>query len=135
MANVADNLKRVLAAEDNAALLGVVRFNLEKAGFEVQTARNGRLAWEALEQSPFDLVVTDQQMPELTGEELCRRMRSDARFVDVPVIMLTAKCLELNRAMLRDELRIFEVLSKPFSPRELVQTVHACLADHATAQP
>ncbi len=65
--------KRILVADDNAALALVVRFHLEQAGFQVTVARNGKEAWKLLQSQAFDLLVTDQQMPELSGCELCAR--------------------------------------------------------------
>jgi CheY-like chemotaxis protein len=120
--------KRILVAEDNAALAIVVRFHLERAGFAVVTAADGDEMWERLQAEPFDLVVTDQQMPGATGCEVCQRMRKDPALADLPVVMLTAKGLEMELGWLRDELGVREVLPKPFSLQELVETVENCLA-------
>ena len=98
--------KRVLVAEDNSALASVVRFNLERVGFEVSVASNGLEAWELAQANDFDLVVTDQQMPELTGCELCKLLRQTEGYRDVPIIMLTAKGLELELSRLRADLAI-----------------------------
>ena len=65
-----DQHKRILVAEDDIAMGGVIRFNLQKAGFDVTLVRSGKAAWELLEQADFDLVVSDFQMPEMTGGEL-----------------------------------------------------------------
>ena len=119
---------KILVAEDNPALAGVVRFNLERAGFDVTMAANGREAWEIAEHETFDLIVTDQQMPEMTGIELCQQLRQAEMHAKTPVVMLTAKGLELDRQALRDELKVVDVLPKPFSPFELVQTIEECLA-------
>jgi len=122
------NPPRVLVAEDNLALAGVVRFNLEHAGFQVTVARDGQEAWDAMQDVSFDVLVTDQQMPRLTGEQLCTRIRADARFDRLPMIMVTAKGFELELQDLRDRLGVKEVIAKPFSPRDLVRTVQDCLA-------
>lgn len=121
------SLKRVLVVEDNVALREVVRFNLLQAGFEVVVARNGQEAWVMLQQWSFDMVVTDQQMPVMTGYELCQRMRQDPRHLSTPIVMLTAKGFELDAARLRDELGIQDVIVKPFSPRGLVRTIETFL--------
>lgn len=115
--------KHILVAEDNAALASVVRFNLERAGFQVTVAHNGRAAWEAVQDETFDLVITDQQMPEMTGCEFCAKFRSVDRFRDTPVIMLTAKGMELELPKLKAELGIAATFLKPFSPREIVAAV------------
>lgn len=120
--------KWILVAEDNAALASVVRFNLERAGFQVIVANNGLQAWEKLQHDPIDLLVTDQQMPEMTGAELCETLRSVPDFAELPVIMLTAKGMELELPRLRDELKITATFLKPFSPKEIVKAVEDCLA-------
>ena len=125
---MAGNRKRILVVEDNPALASVVRFNLERAAFQATVARNGREAWERLESEEFDLVVTDHQMPEMTGCELCRRMRSHERHAETDVIMLTAKGLELELPRLREELGVVAVFPKPFSPIELVQAIQNQMA-------
>jgi CheY-like chemotaxis protein len=121
-------LKRVLVVEDNIALREVVRFNLVQAGFEVAVARNGLEAWQAIDQCSFDMVVTDQQMPIMTGYELCQRMRQDPRHVSTPILMLTAKGFELDARRLREELGVHDVIVKPFSPRALVRTIENFIA-------
>ena len=118
---------RILIADDNRAMAHVVQFNLERAGYDVRVARTGLEAWEMVQALSFDLVVTDYQMPDLNGEELCRRMRQEERFATIPVILLSAKGLELDAGRLRDELGFAAVIFKPFSPRALLETVVAAL--------
>ncbi len=126
--------KRILVADDNPALSSVVRFNLQRAGFAVTVARNGLEAWNHLERNSFDMVVTDHQMPEMTGCELCERMRGDSRHAETPIIMLTAKGLELELPRLQEELGVVAVFPKPFSPVELVKAI-ADRLEHAGAAP
>lgn len=123
-----DVAKRILVAEDNPALAAVVRLHLEHAGFEVTVARDGREAWNCLQRQDFDLLVTDHQMPELSGCELLCRMRQTERLASVPVLMLTAKGLEFEREQVRASFGVLDVLPKPFSPRQLVDQVESCLA-------
>jgi CheY-like chemotaxis protein len=122
--------KHVLVAEDNPALAGVVRFNLKRAGFGVTVARNGREALAAACQNTFDLVITDQQMPELTGTELCGELRRRDEYKRTPIIMLTAKGLELDVEDLRRRLGVSAALPKPFSPAELICLVEDCLVEN-----
>ena len=120
---IAGGEKKALVVEDNLALGGVVRFNLERAGFHVALARNGREACLLLEQATFDVVVTDYQMPVMNGEELCRYMREDARHQRTPVIILTAKQLEIDLPGLQRDLGVVQAFAKPFSPQELTGAV------------
>ena len=115
--------KHILVAEDNAALASVVRFNLERVGFRVTVANNGRQAWDNLQNETYDLLLTDQQMPEMTGCELRQTLRSVPELAELPVIMLTAKGMELELPRLRDELKITATFLKPFSPKEVVKAV------------
>ena len=115
--------RHVLVADDNAALASVVRFNLQRAGFRVTVARNGRIAWELVQEEAFDLIVTDQQMPEMSGCEFCAKLRNLDQYRDTPVIMLTAKGMELELPRLKSELGIAATFLKPFSPSAIVQAV------------
>ena len=115
--------KRALIVDDNLALARVTQFALDRAGYETQTARNGRLALEVAQATQFDVVVTDQQMPEMTGIELCRELRKLPTYAECPIILLTAKGLELELPRLREELGINAVFSKPFSPGAVVRAV------------
>jgi len=121
--------RHILIVEDNSALASVVRFNLQRAGFQVTVARNGRVAWEAVQEQTFDLIVTDQQMPEMTGCEFCEKLRALDEYRDTPVIMLTAKSMELDLPRLKAELGIAATFLKPFSPKEIVKSVE----DHLEA--
>lgn len=113
----------ILVAEDERVMSDVIRFNLLRAGYDVTVARNGEEAWERLQTRSCDLLLTDFQMPRLTGVELCRKLRNELPDWPVPVILLSARGLELNASVLQAELGIAAILFKPFSPRELIQIV------------
>ena len=120
--------RRALIVDDNVALARVTQFALDGAGFDTETAFNGRLALEAALATPFDIVITDQQMPEMTGVELCQELRSRAEYASCPIILLTAKGLELELPRLRDELGIDATFAKPFSPSAIVKACGELLA-------
>ena len=113
----------VLVVEDNSALANVLKFNLERSGFQVTTARNGREAWDILQNVPADLIVADHQMPEMSGIELCRQMRSDQRWRSTPFMLVTAKRMELDIDAIHEELNITRTFSKPFSPAAVLNAV------------
>ena len=119
--------KRILIAEDNPVIAHVLRFNLERCGFEVSVAENGRRAIELLEGNRFDVILTDYQMPEVDGEELCRQVRLDERHADASLFLVSAKGCELNIPRLTEEFSLSKVLFKPFSPREVCNLVCASL--------
>ena len=129
---MAVNTHSVLVAEDNGILADVLRFNLQRAGFEVVTVENGRLALEELQQRPFDLLITDYQMPEVDGQLLCKLIREQNAFEHLPIIMCSAKGLELDVQALCEEYRISKVISKPFSTQELVGLARALITVETT---
>ncbi len=115
--------KSVLIVDDNLALLRVTQFAMERAGFQTQTARNGRLALDLAKSTAFAAVITDQQMPEMTGIELSRALRALPEYRECPIFLLTAKGLELELSRLREDLGINGVFCKPFSPLAVVKAV------------
>ncbi len=123
-----DRARRILIVDDNVALARVIQFAMDGAGFDTVTASNGQIAFDLAKESPFDMVITDQQMPEMTGVELCRGLRDMPEYKDCPIILLTAKGLELELPCLQDEYEIDATFSKPFSPSALVKTVNELLA-------
>ncbi|HEX5470476.1 MAG TPA: response regulator [Lacipirellulaceae bacterium] len=118
---------KILVCEDNVALSGVICFNLVRAGFEVTSVGNGRLALDALERGSFDLVLSDQQMPMMTGIQLCENLRQLPAYRRTPVILLTAKCMEIRFERLVEKLNISTTLPKPFSPSELINCIETAL--------
>jgi two-component system alkaline phosphatase synthesis response regulator PhoP len=114
----------ILVADDEAPIANVVAMKLRNAGLEVIVALDGQEAYErALAERP-DFIITDLQMPGMSGLELCARLAAEVG--GVPTILLTAKGFELDRAALIG-LPIHRVMSKPFSPRELLSTVQEAL--------
>jgi len=123
---------RILVVDDEPDLLELVRFNLDRAGYQVDVAETGSRALESLQRSVPDLLVLDLMLPDLSGEEICRRVRADPALADLPVIMLTAKGEELDRVV-GFELGADDYVTKPFSPRELVLRVKAVLRRRSDA--
>jgi CheY-like chemotaxis protein len=118
---------KILVCEDNVALSGVISFNLVRAGFEVVSVANGRSALDALEKGNFDLVLSDQQMPMMTGIQLCENLRELPAHRNTPFILLTAKCMEIDFIRLQEKLGVSKALPKPFSPSELIGCIEEAL--------
>jgi two-component system, chemotaxis family, chemotaxis protein CheY len=125
---MASEKARILVCEDNAALSGVICFNLTRAGFEVTPVNNGRMALDAAQKNTFDLVLSDQQMPMMTGIQLCEHIRQLPAYRRTPFILLTAKCMEIDIAKLQQTLGVSAALPKPFSPSELINCIEELLA-------
>jgi two-component system phosphate regulon response regulator PhoB len=124
---------RILVVDDEPDLLELVRFNLSQAGFQVDTAASGREALDKLEASVPDLVVLDLMLPDVSGNDICRQIRSDPALAELPIVMLTAKSEEVDRVV-GFELGADDYVPKPFSPRELTLRVRAVLRRRAAAQ-
>ncbi len=118
---------KILVAEDNAALSRVLEFTLTKAGYSVTQAPNGAEAWACAQLEHFDLLLTDQQMPVMTGIELCSQLRNLEEYADIPIMLLTAKGLELELPQLCEELGIAATFAKPFSPSQVLRKVQELL--------
>src|SRR2546425_12034488 len=121
------NEKTILVADDESHILHVVSLKLRNAGFRVITARDGQEALEMAQQSHPDLLITDYHMPQLSGLELCQRLKRDAATSNIPAIMLTARGYHLDPND-TEQSGILRMLSKPFSPRQLLTTVNEVLA-------
>lgn len=118
---------RILVVDDEAHILHVLSLKLRNAGYEVTTAVDGEEAFDVASQEPPDLVITDFQMPYMTGLELCRALAGHAPTARVPVLILTARGFALDAADLKIG-NIRGVVSKPFSPRAVLQVVKEALA-------
>ncbi|HEY8486274.1 MAG TPA: response regulator transcription factor [Limnochordales bacterium] len=122
---------RILVVDDEPEIVEVLRAYLEREGFAVQTAGDGRTALELARSRRPDLVVLDWMLPGLDGPEVCRRLRAES---DVPIIMLTARGDEVDRVV-GLELGCDDYVTKPFSPREVVARVRAVLRRARAAPP
>ena len=113
----------VLIVEDEESLADSVRYNLEREGFSVSVATDGRRAIDRFRSERPALVILDLMLPELSGLDVCRAIRAES---DVPIIMVTAKDSEADKVT-GLELGADDYVTKPFSVRELVSRVRAHL--------
>lgn len=114
---------KVLAVDDEQDILDLIRYHLEREGYQVVGCRDGRSALELISRERPDLVILDLLMPEVDGLEVCRRVRQGSA---IPIVMLTAKAEEADKVA-GLELGADDYITKPFSPRELVARVRAVL--------
>ncbi len=116
----------ILIVEDEAALVTMLRYNLEKAGFRVAEAVDGEEAMLAVAEETPDLILLDWMLPVVSGIEICRRLRRKPETRSIPIIMLTARGEEGDRIRGLDS-GADDYVTKPFSPEELVARVRAVL--------
>jgi DNA-binding response OmpR family regulator len=118
-------MENILVVDDEASVVEVVSLYLKREGFQVQTAKDGREALDAIQATPPSLVVLDLMLPKVAGMEIMRRLRDDPTN-NTPVIMLTARSQETDR-IYGLEMGADDYMVKPFSPAELVARVKAVL--------
>jgi two-component system phosphate regulon response regulator PhoB len=116
----------VLIVDDESDLASLVEFNLQQAGLETAIALTGARALELAKQRTPDVVLLDLMLPDVSGKEVCRRLRADSATREVPVVMLTARGEEHDRVE-GFEVGADDYVTKPFSPRELVLRIKAIL--------
>ena len=122
--------KKVLIVDDEVHIINVVAIKLRNNGYEVISAENGEDAFASACRENPDIIVTDFQMPGMTGLELVRRLRQNETTKDTPVIMLTARDFAIEESE-KEQLQISELLNKPFSPKELLRSVSDILYQKA----
>ena len=116
----------VLIADDEPYILRVAALKLDEAGFDVVKAHNGQSAWDTLQERDVSLVITDYQMPQVSGLELAMMMADDTRLSATPIILLTGKSFSITA---EDSIgtNIVKVFSKPFSPKQLVKLARSTI--------
>lgn len=119
------NAPRILIVDDERDLLRTLAYNLEREGFQVATAESGKAALELASDVP-DLIILDLMLPDISGFEVCRRLRQSDKTRGIPVVMLTAKGEEIDRVV-GFEVGADDYVVKPFSVRELLLRIKAVL--------
>ena len=123
---------KVLVADDEIHIIHVVAIKLRNNGYEVIAANNGVEAYDLACREKPDVVVTDYQMPLMTGLELITRLRQEESTKDIPVILLTARSFAVTQEQ-QETLKVSSCLSKPFSPKELLKTIQDILHERQVA--
>ena len=120
------NKGHVLVVEDSIAAAKRLQMSLEQARFSVEIARNGQDAWDKAQRRQFNLIITDEQMPVMSGRELCKKLRGDIRYANSPIIILSAAEFGENQEDI--DLRVTATFLKPFVPGELLRTVESLMS-------
>ncbi|HEY8322196.1 MAG TPA: response regulator transcription factor [Candidatus Baltobacteraceae bacterium] len=123
--------KKILVVDDESSILQTLRFNLERSGYAVVTASDGRSAVAMAQREQPDLVILDIMLPVLDGIEACKEIR---KFSSVPIIMLTAKDQEIDK-VLALELGADDYVTKPFALHEFLARVKARLRRQSPIAP
>ncbi len=126
-------MSKILVVDDEKNILELVRFNLEREGFQVLTALDGAGGLESARKEQPDLIVLDVMLPGMNGLEICQELHREPVTKKIPVIMLSARAEEVDR-ILGLEMGADDYITKPFSPRELVARIKARLRRARTAE-
>ena len=115
---------RILVVDDETAVRTLITAVLVGCGYHVDSAENGAVAWEALQATPYDLLITDQNMPKITGVELVKSLRS--AHMALPVVMVSGN-LPAEELAQNPSLELAATILKPFRIAELLDTVSYAL--------
>ena len=119
-------MNEILLADDEPNQIELMKFNLEKNGFLVRSAYNGKQALDMIYEKKPSVLIADWMMPKMSGIELCRELRSNKDTKLLPIIMLSARSEESDKSLGLDT-GADDYISKPFSPMELVSRVKALI--------
>tara|TARA_R110002111_G_scaffold38065_1_gene72717 strand:+ start:194 stop:610 length:417 start_codon:yes stop_codon:yes gene_type:complete len=114
--------KTILIVDDEAHIVHIIRYKLEREGYNVVTAADGQEAYDLAQTVDPDLIVTDFQMPVLSGYDMCVKLHTSDITADTPVVMVTARGHKLSPKELA-ETNIRQMMCKPFSARELLVVI------------
>jgi two-component system phosphate regulon response regulator PhoB len=117
---------KIFIVEDEPSIVALVKYNLEKENFKVLVCANGEEALKEIKLAEPDLILLDWMLPDLSGIEICKALRKDPKFKNLPIIMLTAKNQEEDK-VLGLNTGADDYLAKPFSYSELIARVKALL--------
>ena len=127
-------MARILVVEDEDDIRQILAYNLGQAGHEVLAAERGAVALELARKERPELVLLDLMLPDISGLEVCRQLKSDPVLREIPVMMLTARSEEIDRVV-GFELGADDYVVKPFSVRELILRVQAVLRRSLAGAP
>lgn len=117
---------KVFLVEDEQSIITLVEYNLKKEGFKVSVSSNGEEALHEIKEQEPDLVLLDWMLPDLSGIDICRSLKKDKKFQDLPIIMLTAKGQEEDKVAALNA-GADDYITKPFGHAELVARINALL--------
>jgi DNA-binding response OmpR family regulator len=128
---VVDRPKRVVYIEDEVEMIDLVRLILNRRGFEVIGAYGGREGLDTVRKELPDLVLLDLMMPDMDGWEVYQQIKAEQRTHDIPVVVVTAKAQNIDKVLGLHIAKVDDYISKPFSPKELIDSIENILKKNA----
>lgn len=126
--------RTILYIEDDLEMINLVTIILNRSGFVVKSANCGSKGLELIEQELPDLILLDLMMPEMDGWTLYQQLKSRESTSDIPVIVITAKSLPIDRVLGLYVAKVDDYIAKPFHPQELLTSIHHVLESKAGKQ-
>jgi two-component system response regulator VicR len=121
---------KILCIEDEPQMIDLIRLILGNEGYEVIGAEGGQEGLELMRQEKPDLILLDLMMPEMDGGDVFHRMKEEVELRDLPVIVVTAKAAPIDQVLWINVAKVDDYVTKPFGPRELVDSVQKVLSQY-----
>ena len=122
--------KMILCIEDEPQMIDLIKLILETKGYEVLGAEGGQQGLDLMRTEKPDLILLDLMMPEMDGGDVFHHMKEEVELRDMPVIVVTAKAAPIDKVLWINVAKVDDYVTKPFGPRELVESVETVLAKY-----
>jgi DNA-binding response OmpR family regulator len=126
--------ERILCIEDDLQMIDLIKLILETKGYQVLGAEGGQKGLAMMRAQRPDLILLDLMMPELDGGDVFHQMREEVELRDIPVVVVTAKAAPIDKVLWINVAKVDGYVTKPFGPKELVQTVEEVLTKYQARQ-
>jgi two-component system, OmpR family, response regulator VicR len=131
--NMNGQTRHILCIEDDTEMTDLIRLILSRKGFEISVATGGQTGIRKVREEMPDLVLLDLMMPDMDGWEVYQQMKADEKTKEIPVIVVTAKAQSIDKVLGLHIAKVDDYIAKPFSPKELVDSVEQVLAKKKAA--
>jgi two-component system, OmpR family, response regulator VicR len=126
--NMNGQTRHILCIEDDTEMTDLIRLILSRKGFEISVASGGQAGIRKVREEMPDLVLLDLMMPDMDGWEVYQQMKADEKTKEIPVIVVTAKAQSIDKVLGLHIAKVDDYIAKPFSPKELIDSVEQVLA-------
>ena len=126
-------MTKILCVEDEPQMIDLIKLILETEGYEVIGAEGGQEGLKLMRSEKPDLILLDLMMPEMDGGDVFHHMKEEVELRDIPVIVVTAKAAPIDKVLWINVAKVDDYVTKPFGPRELVESVEKVLAAYHQA--
>lgn len=126
--------KTILCIEDEPQMIDLIRLILETEGYVVLGARGGQEGLDLMRTEKPDMILLDLMMPEMDGGDVFHHMKEEVELRDIPVIVVTAKAAPIDKVLWINVAKVDDYVTKPFGPRELVESVEKVFAKYQDSE-